>query len=164
MPRGRKTTPKSLAKLRGNPRKGRVSSAVEPVFETAIPPAPDYLQGQALIEWDRITTELAAKQIITHVDMAIVAIYAQTWADLIHHTEALANEDEIITSTRGIPQINPRIKLVNQIKDQVAKYSSELGITPTARNKVRMVGGGTKKPTKEQALAESLFRGAKVKT
>ena len=157
MAKGRKTTPKSIQRLRGNPRKRQLNASSDPDFETAVPSAPPNMTGHALTEWDRITQELAVKQIITLVDMSIIAVYCQTYADWIHHTEQLINEDEIITSTRGVPQINPRIKLVSRLREELAKYSSEIGITPTSRNKVKMVANTRPNPTREEALAEKLF-------
>ena len=158
MAKGRKSTPKSLQKLRGNPRKGRLNAPADPVFETSIPPMPEFLDGKAVDEWMRITQELAEKQIITSVDMGIVAIYCHSMGELYRHIDALKTEPEVIVSTRGVPQINPRIKQIDKLKDQVAKYSAEIGMTPTSRNKVRMVGQGKAKPTKAQALAENLFK------
>jgi len=162
MTRGRKSTPKSIASLRGDPGKRRKKSAADPAFETAIPAAPDYLQGQALIEWDRITQELAHKQIITLVDQQMLGVYCQAVGLLDEVTKALETEGMTVTSTRGIAQINPLMREQGRLRQEIAKYSSELGITPTARNKVKMVGQGKDVPTKEQALAERLFR-AKVK-
>ena len=162
MAKGRKSTPRSIAALRGNPRKRTLHTSSDPVFETAIPPAPEYLTGQALIEWDRITQELAAKQIITNVDMSILAVYCQAVGQLHEYSEAMKTEERTIVSTRGIPQINPIVKEIRNLRQEIAKYSSELGITPVSRNKVKVVGSAKKNPTKQEALAEKLFM-AKVK-
>lgn len=158
MTKGRKSTPKALQQLRGNPRKLRINAPADPAFETAIPAVPEYLDGKALEEWYRITEELSAKQIITTVDKSILGVYCQAVGELHRHTEAKALEPDVIISTRGIPQMNPRIREIRNLRIEIAKYSSELGMTPTARNKVRMVGGNKSKPTKVQSIAENLFK------
>ena len=156
--KGRKGTPKSLQRLRGNPRKGRLNTPVDPAFETSIPPMPEFLEGKAIDEWMRVTQDLAEKQIITNVDMGIVAVYCQAYGRLHEVTEALRGQGMTVESTRGIAQMNPLIREEGRLRQEIAKYSSELGITPTARNKVRSVGQGKAKPTKTQVLAENLFK------
>ena len=155
--KGRKAVPKNLQKLRGNPRKRKLDAPGDPEFETAIPEPPPTLTGSALIEWERITQELAAKQLITHVDRAILALYCQAYADWNHHVEALKSEDDFLSTDKGYKYQNPRIGLINTLGDKVAKYAAELGITPVARNKVKMIAKKNEK-TKEQTLAEKLFR------
>ncbi len=158
MAKGPKPTPKKLQKLRGNPRKAKMTAPADPQFETAIPEPPTHLEGAALQEWNRITQELATKQIITHVDQAILGLYCQAYADWVRHSEVLKDESDFFETIKGYRYQNPRIGLINTLGDKLAKYAAELGITPSSRNKVKMIGKAPTEKTKEQALAERLFR------
>lgn len=157
MATGRKPKPSQLHKLHGNPGK-RKKNALEPEFEAAIPDAPDLLEGEALKEWHRVTHDLAAKQVITNVDMAILALYCQTFADWTYNRDAVKSEGFILTNSKGDTKANPRVRLVNTFAEQLAKYAAELGITPSSRSRVKMIGKPAKEPDKKQALAEKLFK------
>lgn len=155
---GRKPTPKPLKKLRGNPRKERLNGASDPVFETAIPDAPDYLETEARAEWDRITTELAAKQLITHVDRAILAAYCQTYGDIESLSQQAKTAARFLETPTGYKYENPLHIRIAKLRKELQGYTAELGITPVARNKVKMIGKPPAEPTKEQSLAEKLFK------
>lgn len=157
MARGRKNKPSALKRLNGNPGKRKLNQ-LEPAFEVAIPEAPDVLEGDALLEWTRVTQELAAKQIITHVDLAILMLYCQNFADWKKHRAVLKNEADFLQTDKGYTYPNPRIGLINTLGEKLAKYAAELGITPSSRTKVKMIGKPPAEPSKKQALAEKLFK------
>jgi len=157
MTRGRKQTSTALKKLRGNPGKRKLNQQ-EPVFEVQIPDAPDFLNEDALKEWEYVTAELAAKQVIAKVDKTSVALYCQTYAYYKKHVNALENETDFLVTPKGYTYLNPRLGLVNTLGTLLAKYAAELGITPASRSKIKMIGKAPAAPTKKQALAEKLFK------
>jgi P27 family predicted phage terminase small subunit len=97
------------------------------------------LDGLALTEWDRITDELASKQVITHVDMAILALYCSVYAEWCSNIEQLKNEDHFLITPKGYRYVNPRIGLINTYGEKLAKYSAELGITPSSRTRIKAI-------------------------
>lgn len=159
MPSGRKPIPSATKRLRGNPGK-RTVNHLEPAFEVAIPDMPDVFDGDedAINEWRRVTQQLAAKQVITDVDLAIVMLYCQNFADWKKHRKALRNEADFLQTDKGYTYPNPRIGLINTLGEKLAKYAAELGITPSSRTKVKMIGKAAAEPSKKQALAEKLFK------
>lgn len=159
----RKPKPTADKRRRGNPGKRKLPES-EPQFETAIPDPPSYLTDAALVEWTRVTEELAAKNVITRVDMAVVAIYCQAQADLDElEKESRKPEYKRYLKTKGKDYVykHPIFADVKDLREQVRKYAAELGITPSSRTKVRTLAPVRPADPKKD-MAESLFR-AKVK-
>lgn len=160
MTKGRKPQPSKLNGLRGNPGKRRVK-ADGLIYETAIPDPPEYLDGLALIEWNTITQILAANNVISTADRAILAAFCSTFAQLSVEEEALKKEPSILKTDKGYEYLNPRIGLVNTLRDKLAKYAAELGMTPSSRSRIHPTASPPAKDKKKRSLAENLF-GTKV--
>jgi len=157
MPRGRKAKPSVLKKLTGNPGKRKLNQ-LEPAFEVSIPDAPSHLDEIALTEWNLLTQELAAKQVITQVDKAILALYCETWSEWIMLGELLKDQAVMKTYPTGAEYLNLLIGARRSARQELKQYASELGITPSSRTKVKMIGKAAAEPSKKQALAEKLFK------
>jgi P27 family predicted phage terminase small subunit len=164
MAKGRKPIPRSVNKLRGNPGRRRGKSGAM-AFQAGLPSAPEYLRGGDLEIWRELTTELHALGIITKFDQHILAVYCQAVGELNKHTAALENESDVIVSTRGGSQLNPRVRYVKSLREEIAKYASELGLSPTSRNKLELMPktGGEKPATEQERLAGEIFGGQKVR-
>jgi P27 family predicted phage terminase small subunit len=119
------------------------------------------MTAAALAEWNRITHELAAKNVITTVDQAILALYCQAYAQWAYHSEQLEQEEHFLNTPKGYRYINPRIGLINTLGEKLAKYAAELGITPSSRSRIKVTAAPPAPRDKKRALAETLF-GAKV--
>jgi P27 family predicted phage terminase small subunit len=157
MARGRKPTPSATKRLRGNPGKRKLNQ-LEPAFEVAIPDPPPHLDEIALTEWNLITQELAAKQVITQVDKAILALYCETWSEWIMLGELLKEQATIKTYPTGAEYVNLLIGARRSARQELKNYAAELGITPSSRTKVKTIGKAAEEPSKKQALAEKLFK------
>lgn len=158
MARGRKPTPSATKRLRGNPGK-RTVNHLEPAFEVAIPEPPSHLDEIALTEWNLLTQELAAKQVITQVDKAILALYCETWSEWIMLGELLKEHPTVIkTYPTGAEYVTLLIGARRSARQELKAYAAELGITPSSRTKVKTIGKAASEPSKKQALAEKLFK------
>lgn len=156
MTKGRKPTPSKIKKLRGNP-DHRPRNMDEPEFETAIPEPPAHLSAAALVEWNRITHELAAKNVITIVDQAIIALYCQAYAQWAYHSDQLEQEEHFLTTPKGYRYMNPQIGLINTLGEKLAKYAAELGITPSSRSRIKVTATPPAPRDKQRSLAEKFF-------
>jgi len=76
--------------LHGNPGK-RPLNTNEPQPELGIPELPTILNGEALLEWHRITAELLRLGLVTKVDRAAVAAYCRAWGRWVEAEEHLKN-------------------------------------------------------------------------
>lgn len=155
MTRGRKPKPTALKELQGNPGK-RAINAREPK-PTGTPRCPQWLKGEARKEWQRVTKGLAEIGIVTKVDRAVLAAYCQSYARWVEAEEHLELSEEeggspVIENTKGNLVQNPWIGVAQRAKADMLKFASELGMTPSARTRLKV-----KEVEKPKTLAEQLF-------
>ncbi|HEY0009885.1 MAG TPA: phage terminase small subunit P27 family [Tepidisphaeraceae bacterium] len=133
--RGRKPIPTAIKELNGNPGK-RALNHNEPKPDAVIPPCPKHLSLEAKKEWRRITKELHTLGIISKLDRAALAAYAQAWGRWCEAEEQLRNHGPIVRSPSGFPIQNPYLAVANKAMEQIMKISSEFGLTPSSRSRI----------------------------
>ena len=127
--------PTNLKVLQGTLRKDRITK--NEVFpETEIPPAPDHLSKEALIEWGRITSDLYTLGLLTKIDMASLAAYCQSFGRWAQAETELNNSSLLIKTTNGNIIQNPLVGIANQAMEHMRKHLSEFGMSPASRAKV----------------------------
>ena len=135
--RGPKPTPTAILKLRGTYRADRRPEN-EPTPEPGIPDPPDLLVDEALIEWDRITSELNKVGILSHLDLAVVSAYCQAWARWLDAEKNLSKTGPVVKAPSGYPILNPWLTIANKALQQVQRLACELGLTPSARTRINL--------------------------
>lgn len=144
--RGRKPKPTGLKVITGNPGKRALNKAEpKPTIPLGDPPA--HLSKDAIEEWDRVTGELVASKIATGLDVQALAAYCQAygrWAEAERTLAKMKNEAGglIIKTTSGNLIQNPLVGVANKAMADMVRYAAEFGMTPSARSRVEMVGGG----------------------
>ena len=145
-----------MKRLAGNPGH-RALNKKEPKLQSVIPDCPSHLTGVARMEWDRITNELHAVNLISRLDMAALAAYCSAYGDYTKACHKLAREGEVIITERGDPKQNPWARIKKSSIDQLVKIAAEFGMTPSSRARVKMDA-----PSEEDIMASFLF-GQKAK-
>lgn len=103
---GRKPLPAAVKAERGNPGKRKINEK-EPQFSGS-PTCPDFLTPVAKAEWNRVTTELAALNMLRSVDSAALASYCLSYARWISAEETVTEEGQTISE----PVLNKAGKVV----------------------------------------------------
>jgi P27 family predicted phage terminase small subunit len=162
--RGRKPKPTRLKLIEGNPGKRRIASG-EPQPSMAVPiRPPPFLQGYALEEWDRVVGELARMGVMTGIDTAVLAAYAQAFGRWRFAEEKMAEMAErdatgagalIIRTALGNHIQNPMLSIARKALADMARYAAEFGMTPAARVRLANAGGN---PLAEGSAADPLAR------
>jgi P27 family predicted phage terminase small subunit len=70
----------------------------------------------------------------------------------------IEKEGEVIISDKGGMYQNPWVAIRNRSMEQVHKFYTEFGLTPSSRSRVKV-----ETPTEEEELEKMLFRGQSVK-
>lgn len=144
---GPKATPTNLHVLRGNPGHKRLSTLLDDVVrpDVEIPERPDVLEGEAAVEWDRITPHLERLGLVSHIDRAALTAYCQAWGDYVwaqRRIKALNAEDasgergRIWDTPSGYKQISVLQQISNRALEQMKSFLAEFGMTPAARSRV----------------------------
>lgn len=125
---GRKRKPAALHVLNGTYKPGRHGPKDA---QQLLPPAelepPEWLQGVALAEWERITALLRPAQVLTEGDRGILLMSCLLYSDIV----------EMASKQLPVPET------------KVAQYRlccSELGLTPAARTKLSVSRGKKENP------------------
>jgi P27 family predicted phage terminase small subunit len=97
----------------------------------SIPVAPDWLKGEAKLEWNRVTSKLSELGILTELDRAVLVSYCQTWAD---YMDALKYcKTSLVKTGQGSIVQNPAIGIKNRALQLLLRAAAELGMTPSSR-------------------------------
>lgn len=157
--RGPKPLPSNVVRLIGNPSKKpthQLMDSLQPEIE--IPGCPAHLLSEAKKEWKRITPELQRYGLISKLDRAALCLYVQCWAELVWAekmlrrkmnqaailiAEAEAKGEEydggdgmVEKTTNGNLIYSPYYIIANKARNQVDKFLSSFGMSPSSRGRV----------------------------
>ena len=144
--RGPKPRPTGLKVISGNPGKRPLNKA-EPKPKSLLGDAPAHLSKDAVEEWGRVSGELVSSKIATGLDAQALAAYCQAYGRWAEAERALAKMKNdagglIIKTTSGNLIQNPLVGVANKAMADMVRYAAEFGMTPSARSRVEMIGGG----------------------
>jgi P27 family predicted phage terminase small subunit len=132
--------------LRGNPGKQVINRPEPmPVVPIQVPPAPPYLVGYASEEWDRIAVELHRLNLLTIVDIHVLAAYCQAfhcWRSATETFTKMAERDPVSaglmikSGKNGTPMQNPVFLTARQAAKDMVCYAAEFGLSPAARARI----------------------------
>jgi P27 family predicted phage terminase small subunit len=117
--------------LDGNPGNRPVQDA--PTAPTDFPTAPDWLDGVALAEWDRLEPVLKSMGIITSADRVAIAAYCQAYSLYVAATRDLNLNGFSAEGRQGSVVKNPALQAQIAAQDQMAKWGAKLGLSPADR-------------------------------
>lgn len=143
---GPKPVPSNVHRLRGNPSKlssGELVDEVRPPVE--IPKCPNHLLPEAKKEWRRIAPLLEELGLIAKIDAAALAVYCQAygrWRQVERKIKELNDADPkgeaglIGLTPSGYQQMSVWLQISNRSVEQMHKFLTEFGMSPSARSRV----------------------------
>jgi P27 family predicted phage terminase small subunit len=137
MRRGPAPTHPTVVQLRGNPGQRRIP----PVLEIPMPaeplPAPDWLPGLAVAEWQRLAPVLHQANLLTQLDVAVFSAYCTSYDRWRQAEAALEASGELTTRGDRGAVVSPMVRVAESAARDVLKFGSEFGLTPSARLRLR---------------------------
>ncbi len=134
--RGRKPMATVTRLVTGNPGR-RPLNEREAKPRSVIPDPPELLQGAALAEWLRVTPLLAEVGLIAKLDRAVLAGYCQAWGRWVDAEGELAKTGLIVRAPNGFPMQSPYLPIVNRALDQVRQMAEQIGLSGSARSRIK---------------------------
>jgi P27 family predicted phage terminase small subunit len=104
--------------------------------EVLAPDCPPELGSVARAEWHRLLPELAALNLITHLDRGQLAIYCVAYAQWIEAAEFIQKFGSMVKTASGFPVQSPYVAILNRQADTMIRIASEFGFTPASRAKL----------------------------
>lgn len=136
--RGRKPTSTYLKLVAGNPGK-RALNHDEPVPPPGLPSCPSHLSGPAKAEWKRLAKTLFDMGVLTQVDRSVLAAYCQAYGRWVEAELKLKETPPLLKTPAGYVQVSPWMSVANKQLELMAKFMSELGLTPSSRTRIGVV-------------------------
>lgn len=130
-----------LLEGRGN---GRDSGGREvkptPLFVRSSPEAPDFLDGEALDEWNRVVPELMRLELTKPIDRASLTAYCLTWQRLVTAQQLVSSEGVLSTNSQGRVR-HPAVAVIEAASKELRAWAHEFGLTPASEAAVSHGGG-----------------------
>lgn len=143
--RGRKPKPTALKLIEGNPGKRPITGS-EPKPPSSQPTCPAHLSPTAKAEWKRIALSLNAIGLLTQVDRAALAAYCQAYGRWVEAERKLSETPTLLKMPSGYIQVSPWLTISNKQMELMARYMTELGLTPSARSRLSVQMPSGRKP------------------
>lgn len=134
--RGRPAKPTVIKLLTGNPGR-RPLNPSEARPPAGVPEAPDFLTAEAKREWARIVPLLAQSGLITTLDRGVMANYCEAWSRWVACQKKIRREGFIRLSCEGVPCYTRHYEAANKAMDQIRHLGEQLGLSPSARSRIR---------------------------
>lgn len=136
--KGRKPIPSNIIALKGGRRHThRPPRKDEPTPAVKCPPCPRHLDAVARKEWRRISKLLLAVRILSEMDRAILTAYCQSWSEYVTACEEVMDRKPVWIDTRGIPRLNPWLRVEREAFERLTKAAMELGLGPVSRTRAK---------------------------
>lgn len=133
---GRKPIPTNLHILRGNPGK-RPLNENEPKPANEKPRCPSHLSEEAKKEWRRMSDKLHKLGLLTEIDGAALAAYCQAYGRWVEAEQNVKKYGMVMLSPdKGWPVQSPYLSIANKALEQMHKYLTEFGMTPSSRSRI----------------------------
>lgn len=112
--------------------------AEEPKPATGAPEPDADLSPEARAAWGDVVARLAGTGVITQAERPLLRLYATTAADLAGAEADLREHGAIMrVGKQGYLQLSPYATLVRDLRRQLKAILTELGLTPSARSKLK---------------------------
>ncbi len=119
--------------------------------------APKWLCKDAKKEYKKLIAELKDSEIITNIDIPVVAIIADAYVKMAQSNNILIEEGMFIkkVSDRGSENIveHPAMKVYRQYNTIYKQYLVEIGLSPSSRAKLSLINTNAEEDRNDQLLA-----------
>lgn len=97
------------------------------------PATPDHLEGESLLEWERILDELNDAGKLETTDRALIVLYVTTWRRWREASRHVEEFGVVVKFGNGVPGPNPFYKIEEKEGRNLRALLVELGLTPSSR-------------------------------
>jgi P27 family predicted phage terminase small subunit len=101
------------------------------------PLPPEDLDGEALLEWERIVAELEARGTLDKADRALLTLYAQTWGQWHEAMRGVTKYGAVIRYPNKTTGPSPFYKVAKETAVILRGLLNDMGLTPASRAKLK---------------------------
>jgi P27 family predicted phage terminase small subunit len=97
--------------------------------------APSELGAAAQAEWQRVVSELRAKDMLTELDRSALAAYCGAFALWAEAMTAVQKFGSVVKTASGFPVQSPYVSIANKQAALMMRIAGEFGFTPATRDR-----------------------------
>jgi P27 family predicted phage terminase small subunit len=101
-----------------------------------IPKPPDWLDTEAIAEWNRVTPELHEMGVLALIDRGALAGYCDAWSHFVAAAREM-NGPLAVDDRRHDTKRNPAWVAYTQASRLVSEKAKELGLSPNSRGRMK---------------------------
>ncbi|HEV7299243.1 MAG TPA: phage terminase small subunit P27 family [Tepidisphaeraceae bacterium] len=101
--------------------------------KTNRPPAPEEIDGEALLEWERVCNELESLNQLQATDRAILVLYVETWQTWRRATAGVNKHGAVIRYPNKTVGPSPFYNVAKDCAKQLRGLLADLGLNPAVR-------------------------------
>lgn len=149
MVKGRKPIPTAIKDANGshahNPQR---RNNEEPVAKRGWPEKPDDVSSNELasVYWDDYCQQLDELNVLTTSDKGVLTRLAKDSAMLYQLESDIETEGTVLENAKGSMYPNPKFVQADKLANRVIKILTEVGLTPSARSRLKVVGSKEESP------------------
>jgi len=133
--RGRKPKPTGIKLLEGNPGK-RPLNLNQPQPVKKAPVCPEWLEGEAKKEWERLENQLEGLGLLTGADMGAFAGYCQAYARWKEAEEFISQHGVVVKTKSGYWQQVPHVSIAQTYLKIMCRFCEQFGLSPSSRSRL----------------------------
>ena len=142
MQRGRSPKPDSMHLVQGTRSKvaralGHVSPDPEAVTEAPIPPL-SLTQAEGQLEWSETAKLLIGSKVLKTADLRALEFYCIAVQTVLRAQREIDKDGIVVVGAMGGPVANPACAIQSKALAEARKWSSLLGLNPSARTRINV--------------------------
>jgi len=131
---GAKPKPIELKILEGNLGRRPIPEPIKPSSDKIT--CPSHLSDTAKREWSRIVPELMNIGLLTNVDRTALAAYCQAYGRWVEAEKVIKAKGPLYKTEKGNIITSPMLWVANKAMEQMHKFLTEFGMTPSSRARI----------------------------
>lgn len=135
--RGAKPKPTEQKRLEGNAGR-RPLNDEEPQPEAGAPDMPEDYSEREQAEWELLCNQLSKMGILVKSDRALMMLYVDTIVDYIEARRRLHDVGMVAMGEKS-EYMSPWFNVSCALKKQLLCYAAELGMSPVARTRIKVI-------------------------
>lgn len=128
----------------------------EPQAKRGMPEKPEHVAADPVAseQWDELCRTLGDMNIVTLADRSLLALYCSTYSQWNQLQTEVAENGCYVVNDKGNLSQSPQAIQVHRYADRLLKMMAELGLTPSARSRIK----APKQDEPESGFSELLSR------
>ncbi len=136
----------SVKKAKGTLRPSREVEQ-EPEFASSDSyPAPEHLDGLALLTWEKLEPILTKARVLKNSDLVALEQYCVTYANFCKAQTEVDHYGILMCSDKGEYKKNPAVTAVAEASRELRGLSAQLGLDPASRTRINVGKQDSEKP------------------